>query len=404
LISGRPRNGIIALFIAFEYDNWGEDMLDTNVLMNRHPSEFAYDQDDIFQEEKVNGKNLEIANQKIQAVLNNMTDGMLAMNDSYEILEANPVVCCLLESTRENLIGQKLTKVIDDSGLKKRLNRMETSPGRQKFFCLDLELTTGRALRLSVSLISKSRGYVIIIHDITAEKRSENLKNAFLSILSHELRTPLNGILISQQILSSELSGKLEPKAEQFLGYMEKSGKRMSNTIEELIRFAKLQHQELDRLDVPVSLEKMIKDVLASIDDKSSTNKIQLHYCASVGSDIVTGNPFMLFTLLHHVLDNAIVFGKNGGRVEIQLKEDRSLFAISIVDNGIGIPAAEIKSIFTSFYQVEEHKTRNRDGLGLGLAIAKCIVELHHGHISIDSTLGKGTTCLIRLPQAPILN
>lgn len=379
-------------------------MFEPNVLMNNRQYEVVYDQDDIFQKEKVNANTREIANQKLEAVLNNMSDGMVAMDDSHAILETNQAACCLLESTKEKLIGQKLTRVIDDSDLKKRLNRREASAGHQNSFCLDLELTTGRALRLSVSRISKNREYVVIIHDITAEKRSENLKSSFLSILSHELRTPLNGILISQQILSSELSGKLEPKAEQFLGYMEKSGKRMSNTIEELIGFAKLQHQGLDKMDVPVSLDRSIKDVLASIDNEKNTNNIQLFYCANVDSDIVTGNPFMLLTLLHHVLGNAILFGKNDGRVEIQLKEDQSHLTLSIVDNGIGIPAAEIKNIFTSFYQVEEHKTRNRDGLGLGLAIATCIVDLHHGHISIDSELGKGTTCRIRLPKAPFLN
>ncbi len=115
---------------------------------------------------------------------------------------------------------------------------------------------------------------------------------------------------------------------------------------------------------------------------------------------IVTGNESMLKSFFTHVVQNAVIFGKQGGYVRIRLNDKGDNYEISVSDNGIGIPPGDVENVFKSFYQVQEHMTRKQGGLGLGRALARHIVELHGGVIKIESKLNEGTTLFIRLPKA----
>lgn len=108
----------------------------------------------------------------------------------------------------------------------------------------------------------------------------------------------------------------------------------------------------------------------------------------------------MLKDLIFNIIENAIVFGKQGGQVSVQIDDKGEECQISVSDDGPGIAADELENVFKSFYQVEEHVTRTHEGLGLGLALAKHIAELHGGSIRLESELAKRTTCFVKLPKA----
>ena len=106
-------------------------------------------------------------------------------------------------------------------------------------------------------------------------------------------------------------------------------------------------------------------------------------------------------TAMDHLIRNALLFNRQNGMVKVILEEDHNFFTVSILDNGIGIPEEDLDKIFDRFYQVSSHLTRNIGGMGLGLSICKTIVEMHHGQISVQSVLGRGSRFIVMLPKNP---
>lgn len=376
--------------------------VDEKALAERQALKYAEDLALIYQEEKAKRKALEAANEKIRAVVDSMTDGMFAVDNDFTIIEANRVVARLVATEKEDLVGQNFFKVLDIPELKERLLRLKEKSETEDRVELEMGRPSRRMLRIFVSTLSNNEGYVLVLHDITSEKRAENLKNEFLAILSHELRTPLNGILGFSELLSDELAEKLDDEQAEYLQMIRESGNRMANTVDELLNFAQIQRQEPESFDERVMIDSVINDALVSLKEKSDENEIKLELKTATESPMVMGSEAMLRDLFFNIIENAIIFGKQGGRVFVRLEDKGEEYAISVVDDGVGIGADKLENVFKGFYQVEEHVTRTHEGLGLGLTLAKHITELHGGSIRLESELGKGTTCFVRLPKLDI--
>jgi len=374
--------------------------VDEKALAEKQALKYAEDLAIVYQEEKARRKDLEAAHEKMRAVVDSMTDGVLAVDNDFGIIEANRVASQLLETKPAGLEGTNLFEVMDLPELKERLFRLKETSGSKDSVELEMPSPSRQVLRVHVSTLGGNKGYVLVLHDITSEKRAENLKNEFLGILSHELRTPLNGILGFSELLSDELSGQLEDDQAEYLQMITESGNRMANTVEELLNFAQVQSQGLESLDEMVMIGNVIKDALYSLKDLSEKNGISLELEKETEGPVVVGSTTMLKNLVFNIIENAIVFGKQGGQVSVQVDEKGEEWQISVSDDGPGIAADELEKVFKSFYQVEEHVTRTHEGLGLGLTLAKHITELHGGSIWLESEPGKGTTCFVRLPKS----
>ncbi|MBW1852748.1 MAG: PAS domain-containing protein, partial [Deltaproteobacteria bacterium] len=362
--------------------------VDEKALDEKQTLKYAKDLALIYQEEKARRKDLESAHEKMRAVVDSMTDGMLAVDNDFIIIEANRVAGQFLKTNPADLLGANLFEVMDFPELEERLFRLKESLGSRDSVELEMPSPSRQVLRIDASTLSGNEGYVLVLHDITSEKRAENLKNEFLGILSHELRTPLNGILGFSELLSDELSGQLDDDQAEYIQMITESGNRMANTVEELLNFAQVQSQGPESLDEMVMIGDVIKDALYSLKDLGEKNGISLELEKETGGPVVVGSTTMLKELIFNIIENAIVFGKQGGQVSVQVDDKGEECQISVSDDGPGIAADELENVFKSFYQVEEHVTRTHEGLGLGLALAKHIAELHGGSIWLESELG----------------
>ena len=374
--------------------------VDEKALAEKQALKYAEDLAIVYQEEKARRKDLEAAHEKTRAVVDSMTDGMLAVDNDFIIIEANRVAGQFLKTNPADLLGANLFEVMDFPELKERLFRMKESPGSKDSVELEMPSPSRQVLRIDASTLSGNEGYVLVLHDITSEKRAENLKNEFLGILSHELRTPLNGILGFSEILSDELGEKLDDEHLEYLRVIVESGNRMANTVEELLKFAQLQSEEQVSLDETIPLDSLLEELLLSFQVQGEEQGVGLTLDSEIENPVVRGSETMLKDLLRHIIENAIIFRKTGGQVLVRLEDQGEDYGISIKDNGIGIAPEEMEKVFKSFYQVEEHVTRAHEGLGLGLTLAKHISELHGGSIRLESEVGKGTTCFVRLPKS----
>ncbi len=222
----------------------------------------------------------------------------------------------------------------------------------------------------------------------------DRMKSDFIAIASHELRTPLGVILGHATFLQENAS----PEQVQDLEIILKSSLRLKEIIEE---FSNVDHFEhgLSRLRRgTVALSQVVQEVVNSFREMSIQKEISLATELPKAPLSVEGDSAKIAMALREVVKNALTFTNAGGQVRVRLDHVPNFARISVIDTGIGIPANEQARIFQRFYQVEKHLTRRHGGMGLGLSIARDMVEMHGGKITVDSLEGKGSRFILLLP------
>lgn len=358
---------------------------------------YAEDLIRVYREEKAKRQELQSANEKIQAILDSMSDGMAAVDRDGVTIEVNAEMCRMIGLDRETLQGAKLTDHLGGGELEDALAEVRSQGAGQRF-SLEIQCPDRHVLRLTLS--GMQNGFVVALaHDITAERRAQNVKSEFLALLSHELRTPLNGIIgFSSLLSSSELNvGEIRSMA----GFIKESGERMSRTISELLNFADVQFDRLDSMEHLFDIASEMEAVVSLVAKEAMSSAMRVDMQVQGRRPVMRGNPYMLRDMVWHLLDNAVKFGKIGGTVELLLSATDDQVLIRVSDDGPGVPLKERVKIFESFYQIQEYLTRNREGLGLGLTLAKRIAELHGGSLILESGSGPGASFLAVLPLAP---
>jgi len=226
----------------------------------------------------------------------------------------------------------------------------------------------------------------------------DQLKNEFLANTSHELRTPLNGIIGIAESLIDGATGILPPSTLKNLQMVVSSGRRLANLVNDILDFSKLKHKNLNLQLKPVGLQE-ITDIVLTINQPLITHKnLQLINAITPDLPPVYADENRLQQILYNLIGNAIKFTEQGTvKISAQIIAGQQL-AITVADSGIGIPADQLDRIFESFEQVDGSAMRAYGGTGLGLAITKQLVELHGGHITVESTVGVGSQFTVILP------
>ena len=230
----------------------------------------------------------------------------------------------------------------------------------------------------------------------------ERLKTDFIAIASHELRTPL-GLILGHATFLRELAGM--QYGEQ-LDMIIRNATKLKTIVENLSEVDNIQTGAARVRNQQVSLTKIIADVILTFQDEAKSRNITLKSESGESPFHLDADGVKLSIALSNLVKNALQFTESGGHVTINVQEDSGYFKVTIVDDGIGIPARDLPRVFERFFQVETHLTRHYGGMGLGLAVAKAMIELHGGRIWAESEEGKGSCFTILLPveqtqQAP---
>lgn len=233
--------------------------------------------------------------------------------------------------------------------------------------------------------------------------RANEAKDQFLATVSHELRTPLTSILGWAQMLTS---GKLDESMRQrAIATIERNARSQAQIVEDLLDISRIVNGKL-RLNVQLfSPQLSVEAALEALRPAADAKNIGLQLVLDPSAGPVSGDPERLQQIVWNLLSNAIKFTPKGGRVQLTLKKLDSSVQLIVSDNGAGIPAEHLPTIFDTFTQVDPTSTRKQGGLGLGLAIVKKLVELHGGYVEASSHgLGKGATFTVTLPLAAMKN
>ncbi|MGZ9222477.1 MAG: GAF domain-containing sensor histidine kinase [Anaerolineales bacterium] len=222
----------------------------------------------------------------------------------------------------------------------------------------------------------------------------ERLKTDFIAITSHELRTPL-GLILGHATFLRELAGA--QYAEQ-LDMIIRNATKLKDIVENLSDVDNVQTGAARVRSQKVSLARIVQEVILTFQDEANSRNITLKCDIGESPFWVDADEMKLSIGLSNLLKNAIQFTESGGHVTVSVQEDSGYFKVSVVDDGIGIPARALPRVFERFFQVETHLTRRYGGMGLGLSVAKAMVELHGGRIWAESEEGRGSVFTFLLP------
>lgn len=228
-------------------------------------------------------------------------------------------------------------------------------------------------------------------------ERANSQKTEFLASMSHELRTPLHTIIGFSELLTEQLEGPLTEKQQRFVGHILQDARHLLELINEVLDISKIESGRLELKRESFDFSQIVEEVLGGIRHQAEAKNIALENKNSF-HDSLYADRLRVKEILYNLLNNAVKFTPEGGRVWLESFGEGDTLHVSVCDTGIGIPAKEYPSIFEKFYQVGDTTGGVREGTGLGLPITKHLVELHGGAISVESRPGKGSKFILTLP------
>jgi len=324
-------------------------------------------------------------------VISSMEEGVIPLDPDGRILGANAAAKELFE-IRDDPQGLRLWELVRLPGLEEAATKML----RSRVPVTDTFEVGARALSVRLSPVKDGQGAVLVAHDITEDRRYDTLRKEFVANVSHELRTPLS---VVQGYTETLLEGawKDEKSAMEFLSIIDKNVRRLSAIVSDLLDLSKLESggQVLEpRL---VDVRGLVERVAEAFRPVAERKRQQLVAEVEPGAGSLEADGTLLERALSNLVDNALKYTPEGGRIRLWGGPDGGQVVLSVEDNGMGIPEADLPRIFERFYRVDKSRSRDLGGTGLGLSIVKHIIQLHGGTISVRST-PSGSTFTFRLP------
>ncbi len=249
----------------------------------------------------------------------------------------------------------------------------------------------------------RGSGALLTLHDISAIKRSEQMRADFVANASHELRTPLSTLIGFIETLRGSAREDSEAR-ERFLSIMEDQANRMSRLVHDLLSLSRIELDEHTRPTGRVDLAGLLNTVVDLLGIRAQEQGIALVLDLAPDLPAVTGDDDQLTQVFQNLVDNAIKYGRTDKDILIRAVTsgvDGRTVSVSVVDRGVGIPRSHLPRLTERFYRVDPARSRAMGGTGLGLAIVKHILTRHAGRLSVDSEPGRGSTFTVHLPAAP---
>jgi two-component system, OmpR family, phosphate regulon sensor histidine kinase PhoR len=258
----------------------------------------------------------------------------------------------------------------------------------------------GRRIEMrTIALPDTSR--FVILTDRTAIDTAETSRADFVANASHELRTPLAAILGFIETLSDAETGGDRATRERFLAVMDKEARRMQRLVDDLLSLSRVEASKFRAPTEPVVLSTLVQQVIGEIANGQDPRADDIAVTAAAGLPPVLGDRAQLSQLLHNIIGNAMKYGRPGTPIGLAIARDGDeMIRIRVSDRGDGIASEHLPRLTERFYRVDSARSRALGGTGLGLSLAKHIVERHRGRIDISSRVGEGTQVTISLPSA----
>jgi len=359
----------------------------------------------------------EVERQKIEAILRNMSDGLILADIKGKIILVNNALMDLF-GIGSSIEGKTLTEVLRKAEL---MDIVEQVTGSKERISREIEVSYPKELYLMVTASpfyshsdsGESSGVVLTFHDITRLRKLEEMRKDFVANVTHEIKTPITAIKGFAETL---IEGALEDKenALKFLETIKNNSERLNSLVNHLLTLSRIELGDIRIEKDVVNLDEIIDAVFTTLEDKAGKKKLYLKRMVSPEIGELQADRDRLIQILLNLADNGIKFTEEGG-VTIKVKkekpltrarteglkvesEEKDFIEISVEDTGTGIPKKHLSRLGERFYRVDRARSRELGGTGLGLAIVKHLVKAHGWSMEIESTEGQGTTVKILCP------
>lgn len=335
------------------------------------------------------------------ALLASMVEGVIAIDDKYQILHMNQAAAYMLSAQSGNIVGKSIHEIVRVTEV---LDTVEECLTETKMLERDIQIAGQRTkyLQLHASPMrmadSERFGVVLVFSDVTRLRELEGMRRNFVSNVSHELRTPLTSIQgFAETLLNPAVKDPAEIK--KFLEIIQRHAARLGRIIEDILALSRIERDaESNQIDLKKGdINPILSAAVELCQIKAQKRGIKLHLHCSEGLTAMM-DPYLLEQAIVNLIDNAIRYSDEGKEVRISAEQDRENVKISVADQGVGIAEKQIPRIFERFYRVDKARSREMGGTGLGLSIVKHISLAHHGRVEVKSEVGRGSVFTIYLP------
>lgn len=345
-------------------------------------------------------KTIQLSDQKnkLSIIVNGMAEGLIGCDEQGRIIHYNENACSLLSLPPGDLTHKLFYEV--SSELSAAIRMDPNHPAEVGKQIVDVNLPE-KDLRVSISPIvdedGKAAGFVTILQDRSQQAELDRMKADLISIVSHELRSPLTSIKGYVDLLMAGDLGEIPAFMKSYLSIVSTNANRLAMLIDDMLDLSRIETGKLNMTFGRVDVKYLCDFVYLTLKPQAEQKPIIFQQKVQPGL-AVSGDVDRLQQALTNLVSNAIKYTPARGSVTIQAELSDGRVQISVIDTGFGITAEDQKKLFQKFFRVKTEQTRNIGGTGLGLCIAKSIVEAHEGEIRVESRPGQGSTFSMRLP------
>jgi len=362
---------------------------------------------------------LDLERNQINAMIRSIEDPAISYSNDFEIILVNPAMERFSGLSRKELIGKIIkpelsndnrygffTKLIFPSLAPIVLERSaDIYPQTIKVKFdepkeLTLEIVTTKVIDEQGNVF----GFLKVIHDLTKEEALQKTQKDFITVAAHQLRTPLSGLSWVFELLAKKEIGSLTPEQEQAIDQGKKAVAESLKTVEDLLSAAQIEEGKFGFQFIVADLSKIIEDVFTKFEPSAQKDNVKLiFYRPNFKLEPFVMDSMRVKLVLEILVDNAIKYNVKNGEVRVKIASipNKSFVGISVEDTGMGIDPEDTSKLFTKFFRAQKVMKEKTSGIGLGLYLAKNIIERHGGKIWVQSVAGRGSTFTFTLPLDP---
>jgi two-component system phosphate regulon sensor histidine kinase PhoR len=345
---------------------------------------------------------------KIELMLYNIDEGVFTTDRELRILTFNPAAQKILGWREEEVIGRPCAEIFKEEDSASSHQEELLSEAMRKAHPVTsvkeghpVINKAGQRIFIASSVVplldldGQVIGAMATFRDVSAEIELDHLKSGFIAMVSHELRSPLSHIIASTELIrEANLSSDQQ---QDLLNIIHAQSNRLNRFVAQILDVSLLEAGAVKAEQEPVTLKPLIEQMIEAFETRANTHRFRL--TVPEGPTIVLGDESKIQTVLNNLLENAVNYSPKGSRVSIEVSDRDKEIVISVIDEGIGIPATQLEMIFERFHRVNASDDQEQYGYGLGLYISKRLIEIQGGSIWAKSELERGSRFSFSLPK-----
>lgn len=352
--------------------------------------------------EKLTGAGGSAGDSELAGACDALWMGLVILDEKSRVQYINGAGAVLLGVRREDAVGSALSDHVKEEKALEAVRGAAGGQARQRTTVeIERQATSGRTvLRFTVRAMRKgdSAAAVVVVEDVTQQRVADDSRNSFVTQVTHELRTPLTNIGLYLETLTDPAQTDAAVKA-KCINVIQQETKRLERVVSDMLSVAEIEAGSLKLYVEDVRLDALFEELRGDYQAQAQDKEITLALELPPKLPVIRGDREKVMLALHNLVGNALKYTPQGGQIRVQVETDDQGVTVAVADNGIGIKPEEQELIFEKFYRAKDRRIAGITGSGLGLALARQVVRLHGGDITVRSAIDKGSTFTLTLPM-----